>query len=244
MTKVFSIARRRRNASPVLHSSRSSISPRSKTASAPMRCARRRPRRYRRLDAHQFRRPLLRNGDARRCARPFDQHDHRGPRTGSRHHHRRSTPRIAAESPRQLEPNASLALGTSEVTPIELTTAYATFASGGFRVYPYFVTEVDDSQRPRPLQRKAAEPQRVIASHVDRDLTAMLYGVITEGTGRSAAVPATRPPAKRERRRIIMTPGLSASRRIMSPASGSATTIPRRCEPLRAEACLRRSGMT
>jgi penicillin-binding protein 1A len=35
----------------------------------------------------------------------------------------------------QLDPNASLALGTSEVTPIELTTAYATFASGGVRVY-------------------------------------------------------------------------------------------------------------
>jgi penicillin-binding protein 1A len=87
-----------------------------------------------------------------------------------------------------LEPNASLALGTSDVTPIELTTAYASFASGGYRVYPYFVTEVDDSSGHALYTRKAAEPQRVIASHIDRDLTAMLYGVITEGTGRSAAV--------------------------------------------------------
>ncbi len=87
-----------------------------------------------------------------------------------------------------LEPNASLALGTSNVTPLELTTAYATFASGGYRIYPYLVTEVDDSGGRTLFMRKTVAPQRVIASHIDRDLTAMLYGVVTEGTGRSAAV--------------------------------------------------------
>jgi penicillin-binding protein 1A len=87
-----------------------------------------------------------------------------------------------------LQPNASLALGTSDVTPLELTTAYATFASGGYRIYPYFVTEVDDSSGHALYVRKTVAPQRVIASHIDRDLTAMLYGVVTEGTGRSAAV--------------------------------------------------------
>jgi penicillin-binding protein 1A len=87
-----------------------------------------------------------------------------------------------------LQPNASLALGTSEVTPIELTTAYAAFASGGYRVYPYFVTEVDDSAGHVLYRRGNAEPQRVIASHVDRDLTAMMAGVIISGTGRAAAI--------------------------------------------------------
>ena len=33
----------------------------------------------------------------------------------------------------QLEPNASIALGTSEVSPFELVSAYATFANGGLR---------------------------------------------------------------------------------------------------------------
>lgn len=82
-----------------------------------------------------------------------------------------------------LTANASLALGTSEVTPIELTTAYAAFASGGYRVYPYYVTEVDDRGGHVLYARTPPVPQRVIASHVDRDLTAMLYGVVTEGTG-------------------------------------------------------------
>jgi len=88
----------------------------------------------------------------------------------------------------QLTPNASLALGTSEVTPMELTTAYATFASGGYRVYPYFVTEVDDAGGHVLYKRKPPTLQRVVASHVNRDLTAMLYGVVTGGTGRGAAI--------------------------------------------------------
>jgi penicillin-binding protein 1A len=83
--------------------------------------------------------------------------------------------------------NASLALGTSEVTPLELTTAYAAFASGGNRVYPYFVTEVDSAGKVL-YRRNPPQPQRIIASHVNRDLVEMLYGVVTTGTGRSAAI--------------------------------------------------------
>jgi penicillin-binding protein 1A len=88
----------------------------------------------------------------------------------------------------QLDPNASLALGTSEVTPIELTTAYGAFASGGIRVWPYYVTEVDDPQKNVLYKRTPPPEERVIASHVDRDLTTMLAGVITGGTGRGAAL--------------------------------------------------------
>ena len=35
-----------------------------------------------------------------------------------------------------LQPVPSIALGTLEVTPLELVTAYAPFANGGFRVQP------------------------------------------------------------------------------------------------------------
>jgi penicillin-binding protein 1A len=83
--------------------------------------------------------------------------------------------------------NASLALGTSEVTPLELTAAYGAFASGGNRVYPYLVTEVDSAGRIL-YRRTPPQPQRIIASHVNRDLVEMLYGVVTTGTGRSAAI--------------------------------------------------------
>jgi len=84
--------------------------------------------------------------------------------------------------------NASLALGTSEVTPLELTSAYAVFASGGFKVQPYFVTEVDGPDGRVLYKRKPPAPERVIAQHVNRDLTAMLYAVVTGGTGMGAAL--------------------------------------------------------
>jgi penicillin-binding protein 1A len=45
---------------------------------------------------------------------------------------------------RDLEPNLSLGLGSSEVTLAELVRAYATFASGGRRVEPIFILEIRD----------------------------------------------------------------------------------------------------
>ncbi|HEY4075850.1 MAG TPA: PBP1A family penicillin-binding protein [Rhizomicrobium sp.] len=86
-----------------------------------------------------------------------------------------------------LQPNASLALGTAEVTPLELTAAYAAFANGGYRVTPYLVTSIDIGSK-TIYQRQTPKPQRVISEEVDRDLTAMLYGVVANGTGGYASL--------------------------------------------------------
>ncbi|HWY62266.1 MAG TPA: PBP1A family penicillin-binding protein [Rhizomicrobium sp.] len=87
-----------------------------------------------------------------------------------------------------LTPTPSLALGTSVVTPLELTGAYAAFANGGYRVYPYFVTEVDLAGGKALYRRRAPASQRVIGSAVDRDLLAMMWNVIATGTGASASL--------------------------------------------------------
>src|SRR6185312_13736917 len=42
----------------------------------------------------------------------------------------------------KLEPNASIALGTSEVSVIALTAAKATFANGGLAVAPHVIQQV------------------------------------------------------------------------------------------------------
>ncbi|GAA0548299.1 penicillin-binding protein 1A [Rhizomicrobium palustre] len=86
----------------------------------------------------------------------------------------------------KLTPNASLALGTAEVTPLELTSAYATFASGGLRVRPYMVTQVNGPDGRTLYKRKDVPGERVVASHVNRDLLAMMFGVVSHGTGFSA----------------------------------------------------------
>ena len=94
--------------------------------------------------------------------------------------------RVGITSP--LAANASLALGTSEVTPLELTSTYAAFANGGLRVYPYFVTEVDDVSGRVLYRRQPPQPQRVINPAVNRDLVAMLWNVVVAGTGTGASL--------------------------------------------------------
>jgi len=88
----------------------------------------------------------------------------------------------------KLVANASLALGTSEVTPLELTSAFAVFASGGLRVHPFMVTQVNGPDGRTLYKRKDVPGERVVASHVNRDLTAMLYGVVARGTGGNAGI--------------------------------------------------------
>ncbi len=47
--------------------------------------------------------------------------------------------------PEQLPRNLSLALGSASVPPIDVATAYATFANQGYQVQPYFIERIEDS---------------------------------------------------------------------------------------------------
>ncbi len=93
--------------------------------------------------------------------------------------------RLGISSP--LAPDLSLALGTSEVSLLELTSAYAVFANAGRSVAPFGVREVADA-RGRVIRR----PERRVSAVMSRAAAAimcdMLQGVIREGTGRRARV--------------------------------------------------------
>jgi penicillin-binding protein 1A len=102
-------------------------------------------------------------------------------------------PKVAAAAQRagitsRLENNASLALGTNEVTPLELTAAYGTFATGE-SVKPYLVSRIETRAGKVIYERQSTQAQPVIADAVRRDLTAMLYNVVTSGTGTAARLP-------------------------------------------------------
>jgi len=45
----------------------------------------------------------------------------------------------------QLPNDLTLALGTAELTPLQMAVGYATFANGGYRVTPYYVDRVEDA---------------------------------------------------------------------------------------------------
>jgi penicillin-binding protein 1A len=45
----------------------------------------------------------------------------------------------------QLPNDLTLAVGTAELSPLQLVTGYATFANGGFRVTPYYIDRIEDA---------------------------------------------------------------------------------------------------
>jgi penicillin-binding protein 1A len=96
---------------------------------------------------------------------------------------------LGIESP--LKANPSLALGTSEVTPLELTNAYASFASGGRRRAPLFISEVQGDGRGEAPTNEVEVLKPELAFLVN----SMLSSVIDEGTAASARGKLKRPAA-------------------------------------------------
>ena len=85
-----------------------------------------------------------------------------------------------------IAPHPSLALGASEVTPIELTAAYASVANGGIAVWPYGIVSVDAIGGKRLYRRSGGPQARVIEEGRARALKRMLRDVVRGGTGRAA----------------------------------------------------------
>ena len=97
----------------------------------------------------------------------------------------RTAERLGIRSP--LKHNHALALGVSEVTPLELAGAYAAFANGGHRVSPYLVSRIADADGRVLYERRARSPgPRVVKPEHVAAMSAMLEAVVREGTGRQA----------------------------------------------------------
>jgi penicillin-binding protein 1A len=89
-----------------------------------------------------------------------------------------------------LEPNASIALGTSEVTPIELVAAYAAFANGGIGVQPHVITRVRTVNGRQLYVRRSANNGRVIEPRYVAMMNAMLaQTLLNGGTAEKADLP-------------------------------------------------------
>lgn len=84
-----------------------------------------------------------------------------------------------------LESNLSLALGTSEMTLLELTAAYIPFANAGVKVTPFFVDKIVDKTG-NVIYRETPAKQPVM-SRADAAVVAdMLKAVVLEGTAKKA----------------------------------------------------------
>lgn len=96
----------------------------------------------------------------------------------------RTAHRLGIASP--LSEVSSLALGTSGVTPLELTGAYAPFANGGNAAQPFGVLRVKTRSGKVLYQRKPSGLGAVMNANDNIQMTRLMQEVTATGTGRAA----------------------------------------------------------
>jgi penicillin-binding protein 1A len=89
----------------------------------------------------------------------------------------------------ELSANPSISLGTSEITPLEIATAYVPFANGGIGVQPQIISKVKTASGKLLYQRKRASNGRVIDPNHVAMMNAMMQETLLTGTARKASVP-------------------------------------------------------
>src|SRR5262249_9130402 len=95
--------------------------------------------------------------------------------------------RLGIQSDLRLE--GSLALGTSEVTLLELTSAYGVLAAGGRSLAPHVVTRVRAASGRVLYERPQIEAKVLLASAQVGAINDMLNAALVAGTGKRAALP-------------------------------------------------------
>jgi penicillin-binding protein 1A len=81
----------------------------------------------------------------------------------------------------------SIALGSQAVSPLEMTSAYATLAARGIRRIPYAVAEVRTASGD-VVHRREPKAKRAMARQDADVVTHVLQSVVTSGTGTAAAL--------------------------------------------------------
>lgn len=92
--------------------------------------------------------------------------------------------RLGITSP--LENNASIALGTSGASLLEMTGAYATFANQGNGVWPRGIDQITTRDGQVLYQRTGNGPGRVASSNAIDKMLDIMQAVVTWGTGKGA----------------------------------------------------------
>jgi len=90
--------------------------------------------------------------------------------------------------PTKNPPYLTLALGAGSVTPWQMASAYATFANGGYRIYPYIVKEMRDINgnviaKANPVEAGTKNSRRVLDPRNAFLVNMMLQDVVRRGTG-------------------------------------------------------------
>jgi penicillin-binding protein 1A len=84
--------------------------------------------------------------------------------------------------------DASIALGTSEVTLLELTSAFTPFANGGYAIAPFSVLRISTRDGQVIYERSGDGLGQAIANRDLGSMNSMMRAVVTEGTAKKAQI--------------------------------------------------------
>lgn len=87
----------------------------------------------------------------------------------------------------ELQSNTSIALGTSEVTPLELTAAYVPFANGGYKPDIHFIRRVTTAGGKVLYENNGGSAPRVLKADIVGMMNSMMTGTVEVGTAKKAA---------------------------------------------------------
>ena len=94
--------------------------------------------------------------------------------------------RLGIVSPLMATP--SIALGTSEVTPLELTAAYVPFSNGGRGIIPYAIKRITTATGKVLYERSGGGPGQVVDPTYVGMMNSMLAETVIDGTGTKARI--------------------------------------------------------
>ncbi|MER9720982.1 MULTISPECIES: transglycosylase domain-containing protein [unclassified Mesorhizobium] len=83
--------------------------------------------------------------------------------------------------------NTSIALGTSEVTPLELTSAYVPFANGGYKPDIHFIRRITTTEGKVLYDDNGGSAPRVVKQNIVGMMNSMMTGTVEIGTAKKAA---------------------------------------------------------
>ncbi len=86
----------------------------------------------------------------------------------------------------KLEPNASIALGTSEVSVLEMVSAFATFANNGTAIAPHVVESIRGKDGKMRYQRRPQSLGQIVEPRYVAMMNTMMQETLLTGTGRKA----------------------------------------------------------
>lgn len=84
---------------------------------------------------------------------------------------------------------ASIALGSQDISPIQMASLYTMFPTGGYKAEPYFIERIESKTGEVLYQSEGPKRQKLMSAETAFIMTSILQDAVNEGTGTGARIP-------------------------------------------------------